>query len=106
MLTRVQGTHEIHKPPDEQEKAKLRKACQDFESVFIEILLKSMRATVPKDGLTGSFSVETYQAMLDSELAKDLARGRGIGLAEVLFNELMRDRNKRVIAESVRAPKA
>ena len=72
----------------------VEKACTDMESLFIFYLLKEMRATVPKDGyLGGGKGEEIYTSMLDSQLAKELAAERGIGLSPLLSESLTRKEN-------------
>jgi murein DD-endopeptidase MepM/ murein hydrolase activator NlpD len=68
---------------------KLRKACEDFESVFTYQLLRSMRKTIDKcDLFHGGSGEEIYESLLDQELAKSMA-GRGAkSLAEILYQEL------------------
>ena len=77
--------------PDPKEAETLKKACVDFESVFLNFMLSQMRETVPKSGLTGNGQGESlYRGMLDEELSKQMAASGGIGLAEMLvrqFNE-------------------
>jgi len=69
----------------------IEKACTDMESLFIFYLLKEMRATIPKTGfISGGRGEEIYTAMLDSQLAKELAAERGIGLSPLLFESLAR----------------
>ena len=71
--------------------AEVEKACEDMESLFISYLLKEMRATVPKSGfINGGKGEEIYTSMLDSQLAKELASGRGIGLSQMLSESLLR----------------
>lgn len=71
------------------EDIKLRQTCQDFESVFIAYLLKSMRKTVPKtEFINGGLSQDIYISMMDEEVARAVARGPGIGLAEILYRQL------------------
>ena len=73
------------KPAD----ARLRKACSEFESVFIAYLLKEMRATVDKSGLIdGGQSEELYQGIMDAEIARDLSAAGGLGLARMLYDQL------------------
>jgi len=67
--------------------AKLRKAAQDFESLFMYKLLKSMRATVPESKDTG-FGMETMREITDEQLAIHLAQQGGIGLGDVLYESL------------------
>ncbi len=74
---------------DEVRKAKMRRAAQDFEALFIHKLLKSMRATVPKND-KDKFGMETMREVTDEHLASFLARQGGIGLADVLLRSLER----------------
>ena len=57
--------------------------------MFMQELFKGMRRTIPEGGLfERSFSLQTYQEMLDDELAKSMALGGGIGLSEVILQQL------------------
>lgn len=66
----------------------LREVCMDFEAVFLNKLWKQMRATIPKEGYLHSKYEEQYTSMFDHELSKKLARSGGIGLADMLFEQL------------------
>jgi len=69
---------------------KLKKACADFESIFINYMLKTMRSTVPKSG-SNFPGKDIYASMVDHKVAEDLAkRGGGIGLQEMLLRRLSR----------------
>jgi flagellar protein FlgJ len=70
------------------DEAKLRKACQDFEAVFIGQIWKQMRSSVPKDGMLHSKEEESYLSMFDQELSVKMAAGGGIGLSEMLYANL------------------
>jgi Rod binding domain-containing protein len=74
-------------PGESIREAKLRKATQDFESLFLYKLLKSMRATVPKS-TESKFGMETMRELTDEQLAVYLAREGGIGLGEMLLRSL------------------
>lgn len=77
-----------------QDTSEIEKACTDMESLFISYLLKEMRATIPKDGFVGKGKgEEIYTSMLDSQLAKELAAERGIGLSPLLQEGLLRKEN-------------
>ena len=68
---------------------KLRKACADFESVFIYQMLKTMRQTVPQSGLLNKMGgKDTYEMLADQKVAEELAKKGGMGLQSVLFNQL------------------
>ncbi|WP_457572992.1 rod-binding protein [Desulfolithobacter sp.] len=69
----------------------LKKLCQDFEAVFIQYLLKSMRKTVPEGGLFAKDNAhEIYQEMLDAELAADMARTQSTGMADTMYRQMQR----------------
>lgn len=71
--------------------AAVEKVAKQFESIFIQMMLKSMRSTVPKDGLFASHQMETYQDMADQQTALSMAETGGIGLAEVIKRQLTLD---------------
>jgi flagellar protein FlgJ len=74
---------------DNVKEEKLHKACADFEAIILRQMLKLMRDTVPKDGLLPpSYSTEMYQGMHDAALADNLAHGKGMGLGELLYQQL------------------
>ena len=58
----------------EQDEARLRKVCQDFEAVFIGQIWKQMRSSVPKEGMLHSKEEESYLSMFDQELSLKMAR--------------------------------
>ncbi|PKL75949.1 MAG: hypothetical protein CVV27_12755 [Candidatus Melainabacteria bacterium HGW-Melainabacteria-1] len=70
----------------------LKKAVQDFEAFFVGQIMKDMRKTVPESGLFGQGPEEgMMRDLLDEEWAKQLATGRGIGLAQVLFRQMQQE---------------
>ena len=66
----------------------VREVAQQFESVFVTMMMKSMRDTLPKDGMFASSQMDTYQEMMDQQLAHDLTRADGFGLAAVIERQL------------------
>jgi flagellar protein FlgJ len=77
--------------PNPAETARLRRAAQDFESVFLNHMLKTMRqASTLGPGLGGGSGQRMYRELLNEELAKSIARGGGFGLADVLVRDLIR----------------
>ena len=68
---------------------KLREACQGFEAMFMELMYKEMRGTVPEDTLFGESNAhKIWQSMLDSELMQESAKAGGVGLADMLYEQL------------------
>lgn len=67
----------------------LRAAVQSFESYFIHQLLKGMRRTIPEGGLfEKSFARDVYEDAIDQATAENMAAAGGIGLGELLYNQL------------------
>jgi len=70
----------------------VRKVAQEFESLFLNEMLKSMRSAtevLAKDNPLNSQASKQYQEMYDQQLSVSLAKeGGGIGLADVLVRQL------------------
>ena len=67
----------------------LREAAQEFESLFIDQMMKSMRSTVPDDSLTGSDSGQgIFNDMLDQERSRQIAFTGGFGIGDMLYQQL------------------
>jgi len=86
-MDRLQKQAESGEYKDEKE---LKALAQQFEAIFMNQLMKSMRETLPKEGMLSSFSVDMYESMFDQEVAGEMSRGRGMGLADVLYTQLSR----------------
>ncbi len=73
-----------------QEESALREACQGFEAIFIQSMLKGMRSTLPGDDLFGkNNSIDTYTSMHDQYLAENISKGEnGVGIGEYLYRQL------------------
>lgn len=68
----------------------LREAAQQFESLFTSMMLKSMRQASFSDPLFGSDQADMYQDMYDDQIAAEISKGRGLGLADMLVQQLRR----------------
>jgi flagellar protein FlgJ len=79
-----------HQVSSTQNSQSLHEVCQEFESVLIAHLLKTMRNTVPKADVLPRESLceDIYRSMMDEALANAVARGSGVGLAEILYRQL------------------
>ena len=73
------------KDPD----AALKDVAQQFESIFINMLLKNMRSTNEAigGGLFSSAQTKQYQEMMDSQMSQSMAKSGGIGLSEALIRQ-------------------
>lgn len=72
------------------DKKALREACDQFEGLMLHLMLKNMRKTIDKGELLhGGNAEEIFQDMQDQALADNLASGRGMGLSEMLYQQLL-----------------
>lgn len=69
--------------------AAVRQAAQQFEALFMQMVLKSMREATLKSGLFDSPGQDLYTGMLDQQVATQIA-GSGTGLADVIARQLTR----------------
>ena len=75
-----------------QDDAALRKTCQEFEAIFVQSMFKAMRSTVPAGGLfQRGMAQDSFQDMMDLEVAKASAEQGRLGIAEALYRQLHRD---------------
>jgi len=65
----------------------LKAAAKQFEGLFINMMLKSMRDAVPKSGMNEGPAQKTYTSMLDQQLSQNIAQ-RGIGIADMMIKQL------------------
>lgn len=71
--------------------SKLYEQCREFESIFVNMMLKEMRGTVDKSGLIdGGQAEDIFSDMLYDEYAKSMTRSAGFGLADAVYLELSR----------------
>ncbi len=71
----------------------MMEVARKFEGILIHQMLKAMRKTVQKSELLNSFSLQQYESMMDEEIANEMAKHKGIGLADSLFYQLSRLEN-------------
>ena len=88
-LSKGQGKKKI-------DEGKLKKACRDFEAIFIQQMLKAMRQTVQESDLFGKGSEkETFQSLFDEEWSKSLAQQGGIGIGKMLYRQVLSPEEKK-----------
>ncbi|QXE90339.1 rod-binding protein [Geomonas subterranea] len=93
----------VQKRSQEQNPEQIKKVAREFESMFVAMMLKSMRDTVGKDTLTGGGKgEETFRSLLDQEYANAAVQGGGIGLAQTIERELSRAYGTPAPAKGVR----
>ncbi|MBA3023895.1 MAG: flagellar assembly peptidoglycan hydrolase FlgJ [Gammaproteobacteria bacterium] len=75
--------YQARQSPDQALKA----VAQQFETVFLNMMLKTMREATPQDGMMDSEQTKMFTGMLDQQLAQEMSK-RGVGLAEVMMRQL------------------
>ncbi len=67
----------------------LRQSCRDFEAIYTQEMYKAMRKTVPESGLfEKDMASELYKELLDMEMAKTAAAGKGNGIGEAMYQQM------------------
>lgn len=67
--------------------AKLRKAAQAFEAVFLRQMIGSMRSASLGDGIFDSSATEQFRTMSDSKLADSMAQHGALHIADMLVKQ-------------------
>lgn len=71
----------------EDPKGHLREVARQVEGTFVQLMLKSMRDALPKDGLFSSESGQMYTSLYDQQIAQQLGE-KGLGFADVLVSQM------------------
>lgn len=66
----------------------LPKVAKQFEAIFVNMMLKSMRNTIPDDSLGNSKQTKMFTGLLDKQLAQTISQGHGLGLADMIIKQL------------------
>jgi len=69
-------------------KAATRETAQQFEAMFLQMMMKTMRDAVPKSGLNESQAEETFQGMFDKEVSLAMAKRNTLGIADLLMKHM------------------
>jgi peptidoglycan hydrolase FlgJ len=83
----VKGLASIKNAAKQNSPEALKAAAQQFEGLFVNMMMKSMRATIPSSGLNDSSAQKMYTSMLDQQLSQTISQ-RGIGLADMMVRQL------------------
>jgi flagellar protein FlgJ len=70
--------------------ADLKKACQDFESIFISMIFRQMMDSIPKGSDSSVAGAGVMNSLGDQAISQQLARQGGFGLADALYKDLAR----------------
>ena len=84
----IQGLASLRSHAREAPGTAISEVAGQFESLFVQMMLKSMRDATVDGGLFDSSQLDTYQQMFDQQISLELSQQGGIGLAEILVTQL------------------
>jgi flagellar protein FlgJ len=96
-----QGLGELRGQAARDGQSALRETAQQFEALFLQMMLKSMRDSIEKSDLMASDHSDTFEGMFDREVAHAMAKRNALGLADMLV-----DVHKRQMSAMVPAAEA
>ena len=79
-----EGLANLRSHAQRDQKSALNEPAQQFEALFIQMMLAEMRKSIPKEGLFDSQAVRTYQDMADKQVSLDMAKRGDFGIANVI----------------------
>ncbi|MGF6611801.1 flagellar protein FlgJ [Paraburkholderia sp. WSM4175] len=91
----VQGFGALSAQAKASPQAGMKMAAQQFDAVFTQMMLKSMRDATPQDGPFDSHDTATFTSMMDQQMAQQLSK-KGIGVADAMLKQLMRNQGMQV----------
>ncbi|MDP9155245.1 flagellar assembly peptidoglycan hydrolase FlgJ [Caballeronia sordidicola] len=86
----VQGFDAMRAQANASPQAGLKAAAKQFDTVFTQMMLKSMREATPSDSPFDSHDTATFTSMLDQQMAQNMG-SKGIGVADMMLKQLMRN---------------
>ena len=84
----AQSLNELKTSAGKDSAANLRPVARQVEGMFVQMMLKSMREALPKDGIFSSDSTRLYTSMYDQQIAQQMTSGKGLGLADMIVKQM------------------
>lgn len=84
----AQSLNELKAKAGQDPAANIRPVARQVEGMFVQMMLKSMREALPKDGIFSSDSTRLYTSMYDQQIAQQMTAGKGLGLAEMMVKQM------------------
>lgn len=84
----MQGLAEMRVPTAQRDESELEVVAGHFEALFTRMMLKTMRESSLKSDLFESNQNSQYTEMFDDQVAMQMSRGRGLGLKQMLIQQL------------------
>ncbi|WP_336221401.1 flagellar assembly peptidoglycan hydrolase FlgJ [Citrobacter amalonaticus] len=84
----AQSLNELKAKAGQDPAANIRPVARQVEGMFVQMMLKSMREALPKDGVFSSSQTRLYTSMYDQQIAQQMTAGKGLGLAEMMVKQM------------------
>lgn len=84
----AQSLNDLKAKAGQDPAANMRPVARQVEGMFVQMMLKSMREALPKDGLFSSDQTRLYTSMYDQQIAQQMTAGKGLGLAEMMVKQM------------------
>ncbi|MDA9755275.1 rod-binding protein [bacterium] len=78
---------ETNKPNSNKKLNELKEISNQFESIFINQILKQARQNKIENGLFDSEAINTFNSMIDEQYSEILSKKTNFGISEALFNQ-------------------
>lgn len=99
IYTDVSSLRSLKREAAQGSQAALEKTAEQFEALFLQMMLKSMRQSSSGDGLFESDQTRFYQDMFDQQIAIDMAKKRQIGIADMLVKQLGKEQGGQEVSD-------
>jgi len=100
----AQSLNELKSKAGQDPGANLRPVARQVEGMFVQMMLKSMREALPKDGLFSSDSSRMYTSMYDQQIAQQMTAGKGLGLADMMVKQMGGEQAAQAASEPDQVP--
>ncbi|AUU84954.1 flagellar assembly peptidoglycan hydrolase FlgJ [Leclercia adecarboxylata] len=84
----TQSLNELKSKAGKDPAGNIRPVARQVEGMFVQMMLKSMREALPKDGIFSSDSTRLYTSMYDQQISQQMTAGKGLGLADVIVKQM------------------
>ncbi|MDC9603583.1 flagellar assembly peptidoglycan hydrolase FlgJ [Xenorhabdus griffiniae] len=88
----VNSLHSLKAKLSQEPQQGLRQVAQQLEGVFVQMMLKSMRSSLPQDGILSSEQTRFYTSLYDQQIAQDLSQ-KGLGFADMIVKQFSHANN-------------
>ncbi|MDX1735830.1 MAG: flagellar assembly peptidoglycan hydrolase FlgJ, partial [Halioglobus sp.] len=84
----LQGLASLRAQAASTPRSATREVASQFEALFVQMMVKSMRDATIDGGLFGSHQMDFYQSMFDQQMSLHLSRQSSLGLSDILVEQL------------------